>query len=222
MKFFKLLRTCVRNKKKHISLLDYGCGLGYLMEVAAKHNFNVSGIEYNEFAVTYIKNQYNYDVRHFDGGNDYFDKSKKFDVITFFDVIEHLTEPEKALKMAFDGLEDNGVLAILTMDMSSPVARVLDEKFEDIRRRDHIYFFSRKNLRQFLLKNNFEILKIKKFGKTFNIEALFHRIQNISLTLSKICLFFLKVFPFIKGCSLYINPGTKILIFAKKITPGRH
>ena len=217
LEFFKLLRNYLPDSPRGTSLLDYGCGLGHLMEVAKNHDFHVYGIERNHYAVSYIKNQYNYAVKHVDEFENS-DTFKKFDIITFFDIIEHLPDPQEALKMAFDKLKDDGILAILTTDMSSPTARILGKKFEDLRRLDHIHLFSKKNLTQFLLKNNFKTLQIKKFGQTFNMETLSNRLQNVSFILNKTCFFFLELFPFLKKYSLYINPGTKMLIFAKKIT----
>ena len=76
-------------------LLDFGCGLGFFLETANQYGFDVSGLEFNNFAIDYIKKIYPFKVELFD--NDKFGQIK-YQIITFFDVIEHLRDPFKILK----------------------------------------------------------------------------------------------------------------------------
>lgn len=195
-------------------LLDYGCGLGFFIEVANAHGFNVTGIEFNQYAVDYVRKKYNFAIKE---PSEFESDKKKFDVITMFDVLEHLNDPFGLIKNIHGRLHDNGLLLITTMDSLSLSSRILGKRLEDFRRiREHIFFFAKNNLKNLLIKNNFEILEVKHIGHAFQLKYLLARSQSISPTLSKLGLLLLNYFPFLSEMRVYVNPYTKILLIARK------
>jgi len=194
--------------------LDFGCGLGFLLDTAFDYGFSVHGIEFNKYAIDYINTRYRYEVKQFEDLDEF---KQQFQIITMIDVIEHLEDPFSVLKNLTSKLSENGLLVILTMDSNSIVSRLLGKKLEDFRRiNEHIYFFSKSNLLELLSSYGYEILETKYIGHTFELKYLFDRIKSISPSLSSLFSFIVKLFPFLGKLNIYINPYTKMIIYARK------
>jgi 2-polyprenyl-3-methyl-5-hydroxy-6-metoxy-1,4-benzoquinol methylase len=207
------LQQYARPARKPARLLDYGCGLGFFLDAAYDHGFEVEGIEFNEYAREYIRKRYRYPVF----GPDEVDGREKYDVITMFDVIEHLHEPFDTIAQLRGMLNDNGVLLLLTMDCTSVTSRLLGKRLEDFRRiREHLYFFDRANLSAILVKHGFEVLKTESIGHNFEFKLLASRTRAALPAIGVPFEWFLKVFPFLERRSIYVNPRTKFIAYARK------
>lgn len=207
------LQQYARPARKPARLLDYGCGLGFFLDAAYDHGFEVEGVEFNEYAREYIRKRYRYPV--FGPGE--IDARERYDVITMFDVIEHLHEPFDTIRQLRGMLNDNGVLLLLTMDCTSVTSRLLGKRLEDFRRiREHLYFFDRANLSSILEKHGFEVLRTESIGHNFEFKLLASRTRAALPALGAPFEWFLKVFPFLERRSIYVNPRTKFIAYARK------
>jgi len=79
------------------------------------------------------------------------------DVITMWDVIEHLLEPQKYMELAKDILRPDGLLCITTGDIGSLDGRFRREQWRMIHSLTHLHYFSRDTLRLLLEKNGFTV-----------------------------------------------------------------
>jgi SAM-dependent methyltransferase len=207
------LQAFARPARKPARLLDYGCGLGFFLDAAYDHGFEVEGVEFNAYAREYIRKRYRYPVF----GPDELGAREKYDVITMFDVIEHLHEPFETIEQLRGLLNDNGVLLLLTMDCTSVTSRLLGKRLEDFRRiREHLYFFDRANLSSILEKHGFEVLKTESIGHNFEFKLLASRTRAALPAIGAPFEWFLKVFPFLERRSIYVNPRTKFIAYARK------
>lgn len=207
------LRNLARPVRKPARLLDYGCGLGFFLDAAYDHGFEVEGAEFNSYAREYIRKRYRYPVF----GPDELGTRDHYDVITMFDVIEHLHEPFDTIDELRGLLNDNGVLLLLTMDSTSVTSRLLGKRLEDFRRiREHLYFFDRANLSSILENQGFEVLKTESIGHSFELKLLASRIRATLPTIGAPLEWFLKVFPFLGQRHIYVNPRTKFIAYARK------
>lgn len=208
------LRDYARAARKPARLLDYGCGLGFFLDAAYDHGFEVEGVEFNGYARDYIRKRYRYPVF----GPDELGAREKYDVITMFDVIEHLHEPFATIDQLRGLLNDNGVLLLLTMDCTSVTSRLLGKRLEDFRRiREHLYFFDRANLSSILEKHGFEVLKTESIGHNFEFKLLASRTRAALPMIGAPFEWFLKLFPFLERKSVYVNPRTKFIAYARKL-----
>lgn len=110
---------------KNKTILDVGCGAGFLLKVLENLGFSeLSGVEISTTQIQEAKKIltkskiYNMDIF------DFFEKNsnKKYDVIFLYDVIEHI-EKDKIiylLKIIFNLLNNEGVLIIRTTNADSP------------------------------------------------------------------------------------------------------
>lgn len=95
-------------------LLDIGCGTGAFVKRALEKGFNACGIDFDHKAIEkgkkyfQINNLFAIDVKLFK--NEF--PNTKFDIITLFQVLEHLEEPLLFIQEAKELLKDDGVLVI--------------------------------------------------------------------------------------------------------------
>ncbi len=96
-------------------LLDIGCGDGIFLRVAQKQGFEIYGIDFDSKSVKIARKILKVDTIYAMNFGDFYEyckeKKLKFDVITFFDVLEHQDEPKEFLFMAKDLLNHEGYVA---------------------------------------------------------------------------------------------------------------
>lgn len=117
----------VREVKGEGDLLDVGCAYGLFLAEARNH-FSVMGCDVSGHAVMEAKKRLpeteiaETDVFGIQG-------SERFDVVTCFDVLEHLEDPEEAMRHIFDILRPGGALAVTVPVYDTPagwLVRLLD------------------------------------------------------------------------------------------------
>jgi 2-polyprenyl-3-methyl-5-hydroxy-6-metoxy-1,4-benzoquinol methylase len=192
--------------------LDVGCGLGFLMDVAFDEGFVVSGVEFSLPAIQYIRSKYTFPVTY--GLLSEIEFDEKYDVVSMFDVIEHLIDPISDLQKLRQHIEDDGILIIQTMDCDSLVSKLLGKKLEDFRRtREHLFFFNRNSLKKILDHCGWKILDVRLHGQTFQLSTLIERTAVYSPIFSR--LLKAMIYPkWLLEANIFVNPGTKMLVFA--------
>lgn len=193
--------------------LDVGCGLGFLMDVAFDQGFQVHGVEFNRSAIRYIQSKFTFPVEYglvqelsFDG---------LFDVISLFDVIEHMEDPAGALRFLREIIAPRGVCVIQTMDCGSLMSRLIGKRLEDFRRtREHLYFFTRESITRMLNVTGWEVVDIHFVGHTFQIGDLIKRISVYSEWIERIARILIHPHWLLEA-NVYINPGTKMMIYVR-------
>lgn len=139
----------VKKYKKSGRLLDVGCAMGYFVEMAKKAGFDAYGFDASDFAVKKAKTKLNGRIEH---GTIQSVKypPKSFDIITMFDVIEHLGDPVKDLKKLSTLLTDDGIMLIATGNTKSRAATILKRRWTFYIPPQHLYFFTKKNFAELL------------------------------------------------------------------------
>jgi len=108
--FFKYFPSNVRGK-----LLDVGCGDGRFLRHAKEKSFEVWGIDFDKKSVENVKGNLGIDTvfaMSLEEFHEYAkEKNLKFDVITFFEVLEHQDKPREFLEMVKGLLKEGGYIA---------------------------------------------------------------------------------------------------------------
>jgi SAM-dependent methyltransferase len=108
--FFKHFPSNVRGK-----LLDVGCGDGRFLRHAKEQGFEVWGIDFDKKSVENVKRNLSIDTVFAMSLEEFYEYAKeknlKFDVITFFEVLEHQDKPRKFLEMVKGLLKEGGYIA---------------------------------------------------------------------------------------------------------------
>lgn len=94
-------------------LLDIGCAVGTFLVTARECGWQVKGVEVSEYASDYARTHYGLDVAtgHLEQQNF---KAESFDVITLWDVIDHVEKPQQFLNYVYMLLKPGGLLVVQT------------------------------------------------------------------------------------------------------------
>jgi len=122
-------------------LLDVGCAAGFFL-VEARRYFEPQGVEISEFSSGVARERFGLDV--FTGTlQDAKFTADSFDVITMWDVVEHLPDPKTVLIEASRVLRPGGSLVLTTGDVGSRYARRAGPNWHLLEPPWHQYYFSR-------------------------------------------------------------------------------
>ncbi|RLC90966.1 MAG: class I SAM-dependent methyltransferase [Chloroflexi bacterium] len=155
------------------SLLDVGCHTGVFVEIAARHGWDAWGVELSRWAVEQAQAQGLHVVQ---GTLETADLPEAhFDVVTMWDVIEHLTDPHRALRQAYRLLKPGGLAVVHTIDIDSLFARLMGARWPWLMEM-HIYYFSRRTLRAMLEKCGFQVLSDRPQGRYLRLGYLMNRV----------------------------------------------
>ncbi|MCK9265600.1 class I SAM-dependent methyltransferase [bacterium] len=108
----KLLSKIENYVKLKGKLLDVGCGIGILLEVAEEKGCEVYGQEVSSFAASYSQEK-GFTVNQISLSEARLPENY-FDIITIFDVLAHLEDPLSYLKSCKKLLKPGGVIIIKT------------------------------------------------------------------------------------------------------------
>ena len=168
--FEKYLDIIAKLGYKSGNLLDIGAATGFFMKIAEDKGFETVGIEISNFAAEKGREK-GLKVITGDLLSHRFPE-KNFDVITMFDVIEHVPDPKALIKEASRVLKNGGLLVINTPDAESLWAKVLGKRWQLIMPPEHVNYFSPKNLGDYLSKNGFSVKLSTKIGKRFTLQYI--------------------------------------------------
>lgn len=144
-------------------LLDIGCSSGTFLHVAQSHGYIPHGMDRSPKAVEIANRQYGYDIRQGGIGIKIWG-DHRFDFITMFHVLEHLTDPRLGLEYAGELLQPNGILVIQVPNVSSMQARIFGNSWYGLDVPRHAINFTPKGLSHLLRDMGFEFRLISRFS----------------------------------------------------------
>lgn len=147
------------------TVLDAGCGEGWLLNEFFRQGHPVLGLDYSEFALKKFHPQL---LKYFEAGNFHdslnrtIQERRKYDVVVLANVIEHVVSPEKLLSQIQKILAPPGWLIVVAPnDFSSLHRHLLSQKV--IRKPfwlaypDHLSYFSKESMEKFLAARGFPV-----------------------------------------------------------------
>jgi len=160
----------IKKYKHGTSLLDIGCGEGFFLFNAAKVGYTVKGIELSQDAAAYAKNEFCLDVKagHFEESQF---PENCFDVVTMWQVLEHVPYPLTILREVHRILKPGGLLAVSTPDVGGIPAKIFRRRWWNIRRL-HINQFTTKTLMDILKNAGFKNVSSVCYRETISLLML--------------------------------------------------
>jgi 2-polyprenyl-3-methyl-5-hydroxy-6-metoxy-1,4-benzoquinol methylase len=156
--FHKAL-SLIESRSPGRKLLDVGCGAGTFLAIAKQRGWQAHGVELSPGLSRKCADTVQVPV-----STSSFEEaplsSESFDAITFWDVIEHVTDPMSCVSKAFEVLTPGGHVLFCTPDEESFLARLGSLFYRvgytypsyALHPPNHTYFFSRRGFRQMLIR----------------------------------------------------------------------
>jgi 2-polyprenyl-3-methyl-5-hydroxy-6-metoxy-1,4-benzoquinol methylase len=168
------------------SLLDVGAYIGVFVEVAAANGWDAWGVEPSEWAAAEAQRRGLHVIQGtLDNPKDPQLATRPFDVITMWDVIEHLADPAAVLRQIHARLRPGGWLAVHTMDIDAPIARLMGARWPWLMDM-HLYYFSRHTLAAMLVKCGFDVAWTGAQGRYLRLGYLSSRVAALHPALGRL------------------------------------
>ena len=193
-------------------LLDVGCHIGVFLEIAQERGWEVWGVEPSHWAAGEARSR---GLRVIEGTLENAHLAgQSFDVITMWDVIEHLTDPLRELRESHRLLKKGGLICIHTMNIESPLARLMGSRWPWLMEM-HLYYFSPRTLGKMLRRAGFTVVKIVNQGRCLRLGYLVTRIEPYSSLIARGMGKLVTAFG-LKEKAVPINLGDLFTAFARK------
>lgn len=158
-KFFRRAISVIKKYKNRGDLLEVGCNIGISVALALENGFNSYGLDMSKRAIDFGGEKLGLRRRLSRGTLAGLKNSgRKFDVISYVHVMEHIENIEAELNLAKEMLKPDGVLYIESPNFDSCWRKVLRSNWYGFCPGQHIWQFSRKSLENILKNNGFIIL----------------------------------------------------------------
>jgi 2-polyprenyl-3-methyl-5-hydroxy-6-metoxy-1,4-benzoquinol methylase len=158
-------------------LLDLGCAYGFFLKEAERH-FEVAGIELAEDAAAYCRSG---GLNVLSGVADEANLARigKVDVITLFDVIEHLPQPQETLALCERYLKPGGIIMITTGDFASPLARLAGARWRLMTPPQHLWFLTPESMRRTAAALGLALVRCDHPGKVVPLSLILFQVRRM-------------------------------------------
>jgi len=171
--FLRTAQSQLRLIKRYASgtnLLDVGCAQGFFLFHASKAGYSAKGIEISQDAVAYARKEFGLDVESKPFEEVRFAENH-FDVVTLWQVLEHVPYPLMMLKEVHRILKPGGLLVVSTPNIGGIPAKILRQRWWDIKRL-HINQFATKTLMDVLRNAGFKNISSVSFRGFVSLSIL--------------------------------------------------
>jgi len=148
----------IKKYKPKGSLFDIGSGWGHFLATGKKIGYDVYGVELANQPYLYSRDELNLPVDRIDFLQ--MEESKKFDVLTMWDVLEHIDLPDKFIEKCSRLQDSGGYLFIQVPQIDSFISKRFKESWKMISL-DHVNYFSKETIRRLLSQYGYEVTAIK-------------------------------------------------------------
>jgi len=144
------------------NIIDIGCGDGYFLEVAKERGWNVFGVEFTDEALEVCSAKGITMLRGPLEAANY--EPDFFDVVTSFEVIEHIYNPRKEVSDIRTILRKDGLFYVTTPNFNSISRSVLGHKWTILNYPEHLSYYTRKTMNRFMKTMRFTKLRTETTG----------------------------------------------------------
>ncbi len=192
--FLKDINKYLKKDIKDCKILDVGCAQGSFLNLLHTNFYvpkeNLFGNETNKAFRNYCRFEYEIECNN----KPMDQQNQKFDIISYYHVLEHIQQPEKELKNAIAQLTENGLLYISVplwfdeLEESSGAMIVKNNEsdpFEEYYHLNHCNVFSIQSFTNLLNKFNLEILKLDTIMYCYTILCRPRKDKKVEFLLQK-------------------------------------
>ena len=199
-------------------VLDVGCAAGYFLRVMRDRGHDAYGIEVSEAIASEAVERVGEGRIHVgtlgsvpEARQGFAHES--FDLVTLWDVLEHIPDPQSLLRQARSMLKPDGCLIVETQNVDSRFATMLGPRWHHYKHQEHIYHFNPATARRLLEQSGFAIAELTSAfgGKYVSFGFIAERAQR----LPRAAALALKPLGLLGRANLYVNLHDEMVIAAR-------
>jgi spore maturation protein CgeB len=161
-------------------ILDVGCSNGRFIEVAVRNGIDAWGLELSENAIAAAAPETKKRIYHGDANKIESLGIEKFNIITAFDLIEHLFDPITFLDNLRKVMTPNGIIVITTPDAGSFLRVIMGNAWPMLQPFQHTVLLSRKASKILFQKAKYNYISSSGTRKVFTTDYLFKQLRGPS------------------------------------------
>jgi len=148
--------------RKTNKLIDVGCGIGYFLDVAKRRGWEVYGTEFTEDAVKICESKGASMKLGPLNADDY--EAGSFDIITSFEVVEHINNPLEELSSFNKILRKGGLVYCTTPNFNAVERYQLGAAWNVLTYPEHLSYYTPKTLKRVFKEAGFSTKKVLATG----------------------------------------------------------
>ncbi len=194
--------------------LDVGCASGLFLEALARRGWQVTGIEPSPGMRERARARLGQDRVIDEPLESARLERGAFDLVTLWDVLEHLCDPLGALVEIASALSPRGRLLVLTQDVSSWLERALGRRWHHYKHDEHLVHFDARTLGLALGRAGLRAVRVTRrgTGKWVDWRFVVERSARLSRALPPLLARLAPMAP----RALYVNPRDELLVLAAR------
>ena len=167
-------RRCAHLSRHHPGtghLLDVGCATGLFLDAMRGRGWDVTGVELSRYAAAYARKTFALEVvagtlqeAQFPGNS--------FDVVTLWDVLEHVIDPKETLAEIRRVLKADGTLVLSLPNPTCVEAGLFGDSWVGWDRPRHLHLFTPAVLHRYLEEAGFMLTTIESLGGRLGLTLL--------------------------------------------------
>ncbi len=160
-------------------LLDIGCNIGLFLNEARIAGFDTTGVELNHECAEYARGHFDLKV-HSDYLNKIDFEAASFDVVTLYDVLEHIPDLHGILSDIRNILTPNGLLVVQSPNLDSLMAELTKSTWSWLSPPDHLFHFTPSSLCSLIENSGYSILRVNTWepADAFCDDVILARLGN--------------------------------------------
>lgn len=159
-------------------ILEIGCGRGEFLSLLSPPAVKSYGLEYSESSVAECEKQGLHVSRGYPDGDVGILENGPFDAFLLLMFLEHMPDPNAALRMICDNLVDNAVGLIEVPNFDMVLRRRLFSEFIG----DHLLYFTGETLRTTLQLNGFEVVESSEVRDEYVISVVVRKRRRLDIS----------------------------------------
>jgi len=162
----------IKQLAKGNRLLDVGCATGFFLEAAIEQGFDAHGVEFSAVAIAQARADIRARITRGDVNALLQQQPNEFDVVSAFDIVEHVQDPKKFLREIFDILAPGGALALSTPDTGHFLRYLMGSRWPMLQPMQHTFLFSKRSMAELLERCGFVNIQVRATYKVLTIDYL--------------------------------------------------
>jgi 2-polyprenyl-3-methyl-5-hydroxy-6-metoxy-1,4-benzoquinol methylase len=223
--YLKTFRRRMRLIRRYVApvskVLDIGCAAGFFLRVMDEEGHDVYGVELSATIAAHAKQHLGAE-RIYVGTLDDLPTDRpgfephSFDLVSLWDVVEHVPDPQRLLRQAKEMLTPHGTLILETQNVDSTFAGLLGRRWQHYKHREHLYHFNKATITRVLEQSGFRTVhNTPSFGgKYVSLGFIAERAERLNRALRWLC----KPLALIPRASLYVNLRDEMVVVARPVT----